>query len=135
MPKDAYKAAFSAEVSGVADPLDLEALEVDADIGHIGTGSPWLGSRALLRSNGCGTVQVALTVTDERGGTVYRNAVGLPRTLFPGQGVHLHTKVAATSGSLPTLHSGHDYKLHVRLEQVGVRYIGDPNPVVLRLTP
>jgi hypothetical protein len=134
MPKDAYKAEFSASVSGVKKPLDLESLELDADVGHIGNGSPWLGSRASTGSS-CGHVVVALTMTDDHGDVVYRNTIGLPRTLFPGQGVHVHAKVAADTGTVPTLHAGHTYKLYARLEQRGVRYVGSAQPVVLSLAP
>jgi hypothetical protein len=119
LPEDAYKARLSATVSrSAADPVDLESVELDLDVGHIGRGAPWLGSRA---SNGCGRVRIAVSVSDERGDVVYRNSIGLPRTLFPGQGVHVHAKVA-TLAPVPTLSAAHRYKLLVRLEQVGVRF-------------
>jgi hypothetical protein len=137
LPESAYDAQVTAAVSRSQDqPLDLESVVIDLDIGHIGRGSPWLGTRALAGPSGCGRTQILFTVFDEDREIIYRNAVAIPRTIFPGEGVHVKSKLAAGAReSVPTLRPEQSYTLSIRLEQVGVRYFGGAKLSAVSLTP
>jgi hypothetical protein len=131
LPDDAYDASLAVKVSGSRDvPPDLDSVVLNVDVGHAGRGSPWLGGRALARPDGCGRIQISATVSDETGTVAYRDVIGLPRSLFPGQGLHLRTDLVRGSKPAPHLSADHEYHLTLGLQQAGVRAFTSPGSSV-----
>jgi hypothetical protein len=138
LPPDAYRAALDVSLEpGGRDAVDLSALRLSVDVTREGRGSPWLGSHAIARANGCGRVEVDATVENETGAVVYERAISTPRSLLPGESWHLHSALTGAGVPAPDLAPGHPYRLVVRLVHQGVRYFGGPDGagVVIALRP
>jgi hypothetical protein len=126
-PDDAYRAAIDPEVGGrLRASSDLRDIPVSVVVTHEGAGAPWPGSSAATGTNGCGLVEVALSVENEEGETVAQQVVHTPSALFPGQTWRLHGHLA-TGPKAVELPAGHRYRLRARLVQRGVRDFGGPD--------
>jgi hypothetical protein len=126
LPADAYRATIDAAADGrLGASADLRDIGLTLSVKHDGAGAPWPSTNAITDANGCGRVEVKLTVENERGETVVQQTVGTPSALFPGQTWHLHAQLG-TGVAQPVLAGGHQYKLRVRLTQDGVRDFGGP---------
>jgi hypothetical protein len=126
LPADAYRSTIDATADErLRASSDLRDIGVALTVKHDGAGAPWPSSYALTDPAGCGRVEVALSVENERGETVAVRTVPTPSALFPGETWHLRAPLAA-GPTKPQLATGHQYRLRARLVQRGVRDFGGP---------
>ncbi|MDQ1449745.1 MAG: hypothetical protein QOC79_2716 [Actinomycetota bacterium] len=133
LPGIAYKAGVRVSVSysGVAHSLSSVNLAIDLS-NRVG-GAPWLASSTGARSKACGRVSLAATVTDARGKAVYRRRIMLPKTVMPGETVHLKTALVASPRVDPRLDEPRTRALRLELVQEGVRFFGEDSVAVATL--
>jgi len=124
LPEAAYSATMHASVSAPASD-NAAARVVDLAVQHDGAGAPWLQSLGKLRSDRYGQVDIIETVVDQHQRAVYERSLPLPRTVMPGDSVHVHANLAPP-GAL-ALRAGTAYTVRFALVQQGVRAFGGPD--------
>ncbi|HTK15473.1 MAG TPA: hypothetical protein VL769_03695 [Acidimicrobiia bacterium] len=133
LPGRAYKALVRVLVSYSGFGHGLSSVNLAIDLSNRVGGAPWLAASTGARSKACGRVSLAATVTDARGTTVYRRRILLPKTVMPGESVHLKTALVASPRADPTLDEPRTRVLRLELVQEGVRFFGDDSVAVATL--
>jgi hypothetical protein len=135
LPGSAYKARVRVLVSYSGSDHGLSSVNLAIDLSNRVGGAPWLASSASERSKACGRVSLAATVTDARGAAVYRRRIVLPKTVMPGETVHLKTALLASPRVDATLDEARADALQLELVQEGVRFFGEDSAAVATLVP
>jgi hypothetical protein len=127
LPAAAYQAPITATVT-LAPGQNVSTTIVDISVAHAGAGAPWLASLGTLNANRCGQVDLIASVFDEAQQPVYVRTIPLPRTVLPGDTVHVREPLAdpKLGPKTFTLRANHAYSVRIALVQQGVRVFGGP---------
>ncbi len=117
LPDSAYRSSIRLS----AREMTAWNVHFGVDLTHTGKGAPWPGSYSLVQPRGVGLVHLSVTLAGPNGVSVATHGCAVPRTLLPGETVHIDCNVRLAPADTARVEKvAGPFVLRVGLDQLGV---------------